>query len=741
MTHPFAQFFARYPPDVICATHPCDDVSVMAGAGRVLGNGALARAQLSFGAAFTAEWAFTVGIGLVAFADGGATAVAVVGVLRLLPAAVLAPTLAAYADRVPRERVLFLSSSVRGAATLACAPVLFADWPVEIVYGLAALSTIAFTPYRASHSALLPSLCRTPDELTKVNVVRGALDGLSVVTGPFVAALLVNLGEVANVFVFAGAMGLVSAVLVMALRYERMVPEVEPRTSFIGDLRSGFSAVSRNVGVSLTFWMVILQAVIRGAFTVLVVVVAIDLLSGEEADVGLLQGAVGIGALVGSGLCTRLIGSRAMARWLGIAVVLWGVPLAVMGAVPLFGVALLAAATIGVGNALVDVTAFTMLARLAPDAVLGRVFGLLESVGAIAVASGGLVVPPLISLLGVEGALIAVGLVAPFVVTVVWSRLKKIDGGLTVRTDAIALIREVPMLRPLPVPVLEQLAVHMERVELAPGERVFEAGEPGDQFYVVESGTVQVLDDGRVVRSMGRGAGFGEIALLSDSVRTMTVVATDDVVLRGIRRCAFVPAIRSFGVQPPLQTRCARDTWPKRRGGLLRDPTWSERGAAELMACGAVSSASFEHPDFRLPQGMTPLAFSPVAADALSDAGSGQLILAAVLGIATVVVLIVWAKFHPFLALMLGTAVLGAVAAVAPLDVVDSFTAGLGTTFGTVGLLIALGAMLGKLLADSQGANAIVDRIVSNVGPKRLPWAMALIAAIIGLPCSSRSGW
>lgn len=119
----------------------------------------------------------------------------------------------------------------------------------------------------------------------------------------------------------------------------------------------------------------------------------------------------------------------------------------------------------------------------------------------------------------------------------------------------------------------------------------------------------------------------------------------------------------------------------------------------------------------------------------LSSAGSGQLILAAVLAIAAVVLLIVWGKFHPFIALILGTAVLGAVAFVLPLDVVTSFVVyGLGSTFGSVGLLIALGAMLGKLLADSGGANAIVDRIVDRVGPKRLPWAMAVIAAIIGLP-------
>jgi gluconate:H+ symporter, GntP family len=118
----------------------------------------------------------------------------------------------------------------------------------------------------------------------------------------------------------------------------------------------------------------------------------------------------------------------------------------------------------------------------------------------------------------------------------------------------------------------------------------------------------------------------------------------------------------------------------------------------------------------------------------LTDAPNSQLMLAAILGIAAVVLLITLAKFHPFLALMLGTAVMGVVAGVAPLDIVNSFTLGFGATVGSVGLLIALGAMVGKLLADSGGSDTIVETIIGRVGPVGLPWAMALIAAILGLP-------
>jgi GntP family gluconate:H+ symporter len=123
-----------------------------------------------------------------------------------------------------------------------------------------------------------------------------------------------------------------------------------------------------------------------------------------------------------------------------------------------------------------------------------------------------------------------------------------------------------------------------------------------------------------------------------------------------------------------------------------------------------------------------------LAAEPLSHAGNAQLLIAALAGIAAVVLSIVWGKFHPLFGLILGTAVLSAVAFVQPEDALTSFVTGLGTTFGNVGLLIALGAMLGKLLADSGGANRIVDTIVDRVGPSMLPWAMALIAAIIGLP-------
>ena len=126
--------------------------------------------------------------------------------------------------------------------------------------------------------------------------------------------------------------------------------------------------------------------------------------------------------------------------------------------------------------------------------------------------------------------------------------------------------------------------------------------------------------------------------------------------------------------------------------------------------------------------------FAAEDAPSLTSAGDGQLIAAALAGIAAVVLLISWAKWHPFLALIIGAAVMGGVAAVAPADIVTSFTTGFGKTTGSVGLLVALGAMIGKLLQDSGGSESIVDKLINGVSEARLPWVMAGIAFTLGIP-------
>ncbi|MEU6215205.1 gluconate:H+ symporter [Streptomyces sp. NPDC047023] len=133
---------------------------------------------------------------------------------------------------------------------------------------------------------------------------------------------------------------------------------------------------------------------------------------------------------------------------------------------------------------------------------------------------------------------------------------------------------------------------------------------------------------------------------------------------------------------------------------------------------------------------MTGLTVETLAAGTapITSAGNVRLGVAVLAGIAVIVLLITRLKLHAFLALTVGSLALGVFAGAPLAKTITSFTAGLGATVAGVGVLIALGAILGRLLADSGGADEIVDTILARARGRAMPWAMVLIASVIGLP-------
>ena len=181
----------------------------------------------------------------------------------------------------------------------------------------------------------------------------------------------------------------------------------------MADAAEGVRAIVRNRDLELFIGLGIAQTFTRGALTVFTVVVALDLLRTGEPGVGTLTAAVGAGAVIGSLVASLLVGSHRLARWFGIGVALWGLPIALIPAFPWEATVLIMPACVGIGNALVDVGLFTLIARLAPDAVLARVFGILESLISLAVGLGAVVASLLINLTGLRIALVAVGALCP----------------------------------------------------------------------------------------------------------------------------------------------------------------------------------------------------------------------------------------------------------------------------------------------------------------------------------------
>ena len=139
------------------------------------------------------------------------------------------------------------------------------------------------------------------------------------------------------------------------------------------------------------------------------------------------------------------------------------------------------------------------MARLAPDEVLARVFGLLESLVALGVGLGALVASLLIDLASVRVALVAVGAICPILAAAAWRRLRHLDRDIGVLDEEIELLHGVPMLKPLPLPAIEQLARGLEPVHVPAGQAVFRQGDPADRFYVIETGAADVVGDGRLI--------------------------------------------------------------------------------------------------------------------------------------------------------------------------------------------------------------------------------------------------
>ena len=170
---------------------------------------------------------------------------------------------------------------------------------------------------------------------------------------------------------------------------------------------------------------------------------------------------------------------------------MWGLPLAVVGAVPRESVILPMLTAVGVGNTMVDVGLYTLPPRLVPDAVLARLFGTLESLTALVVGGACLLTPVLLDVVGTQWTLILVGSLGPVYVAAAWTRLRSIDRTVTRRDLEIGLLDELPMFRPLAMPAIEQLADRLELQTVQAGEQVVTQGDTGDRFYVIEEGTAR----------------------------------------------------------------------------------------------------------------------------------------------------------------------------------------------------------------------------------------------------------
>ena len=514
---------------------------------RVAANESMRRVQLGWLLALAAEGAYLVSLLVYAYAQGGILAAGLVTTFRSLPAGFLAPLLSSFADRFPKARVLRAVHLMRGLTIALVAASAVGELPITLVLVPVVLEGLMIGLNRATTLSLMPALARSPEELVAGNATITLGEGIGALVGPVAAgALLMVGGPALGLGASAAAYGFaaVAVLSVEVIAIGGTTPRVPSNgSSRLFEMLGGFAALRRHPSAGVVVGLFGGQTVVRGALTVLVVATAVELLGIGEAGVGYLASAIGGGGLIGATLAMALVTGGRLALPFTIALAMWSLPIALLGFVPHPAFAFVLLGVVGAANASLDVAGFTLLQRCVPNAVRARVFGALESIAALGMTIGAAGTPLLVELLGLQGALVAIGFVLPVLAIAAFPILRRADAAAVVPHRELALLRRIPMFAPLPLTVMEHLAASLQRARYEQGTEVITQGDAGDCFYVVASGAVDVVHDGRHVKTLGEGDGFGEIALLSERPRTASVIAREPLEAFRLPRPAFLEAV------------------------------------------------------------------------------------------------------------------------------------------------------------------------------------------------------
>jgi MFS family permease len=511
--------------------------------GKLMRNPSLRWTAIGFALFNAAEYGEWVAVLVYAYDHGGAKGSGLLASAQLAPCVVLAPLLATFADRYQPGRVLAAGYAAQGIGMGLMAIALLAGAAPAIVYALAILAAPAFNVPRPAVNVVLPAAVHTPDELTAGNAALGWIENAGIMVGPFVAAGLIAAGGVGLAMAAFAVLALLAAWVTLPLAHS--LPQVDRRDpgSPLADAADGFAALRAERATAVLACVLTSQALFIGAMDVLFVVLAFDVLDIGQSGSGILTAVFGAGGLVAVFVTLGLVGRRRLAPSLVSAAAIMGVSVATIAVWPSAWVAVPLILASNIGRSLFDVSGRTLLQRTGSPAVLGRIFGIVEGAGMLGLALGSLVVPLLVALGGTTAAIIGVAAIMPLVTLGFLPAILRADAAATVPIVQIGLLRATSLFRPLPPPQLEAVARMMAPSHVAAGEVVIREGDPGDLYYLVADGRVAVTTDAGFATELGRGDGFGEIALLNDTPRTATVTAETDATLYSLGREEFLGAV------------------------------------------------------------------------------------------------------------------------------------------------------------------------------------------------------
>jgi predicted MFS family arabinose efflux permease len=337
--------------------------------------------------------------------------VAITTAARVAPMIIGGPFGGVLADRFDRRMLMVASDVVRAGCMLGLAAVATLHLPILLAPVLAAVATAAATPYPPCVAATTPRL--VPAEvLPAANAARSAIGSLCLIAGPAFGALLLVLGSAGTAFVVNALSFVVSALLVLSLPAGELFAVERNGTGAAGVREELVSAVralrEQPVAVRL-IGTDVMCSMVYGAQAVLLLLLVHQQGLGAAAY-GCLLASFGVGGVVGTvlaGSAVKRLSPRALLLVAGLSVGLSAMLLGVPATLP---VLMAWAMVVGAGSLVVEVATDTALQTSLHPEVLARAYGIAFPAAIAGIVVGSLVAAPLVALVGVGGALVAIGL-------------------------------------------------------------------------------------------------------------------------------------------------------------------------------------------------------------------------------------------------------------------------------------------------------------------------------------------
>lgn len=501
-------------------------------------------------------------VGLVWFLidrGAGPVGLAVAAAARLGPRALFGATAGALADRVDRKRLLVGLDLARWVTMLTlCLATASGAGVTPVVAAVFVTYTFA-APYRPALTAALPSVVGE-SRLASTNATVATTRQLMTFVGPIFGTAVVRFWSPSVAFGLNAASFAVSALLIGSVAglggavRERRRGLRHQRSSLRREVSEGWSEINATPGLPTVIALVFVMYAVRGAEMILLVLIADDQLGLGAAGVGLLLGAIGLGALAALPFADRIADSRNPGLVLTGAVAATGIPFLALAMTSSPLMAFVALVALGAGVVAFELLSTVLLQRLTRRDRLGRVFGLVGSASNGGKLAGAVLAPALVAVAGLDVAVAASGAAVCLAALVSSSRLQALTAltadrrrVLQPRVNALA---SLGVFAGTSQQTLEMLAAYVTEEQVAAGAVVIREGDAADDLYVIRDGTFSVSVGTRQVNAMRPGQWFGEIGLLHQRERSATVTATTAATVWQIPGSVFLDALYHGSSEP-----------------------------------------------------------------------------------------------------------------------------------------------------------------------------------------------